>query len=153
AQAGREVVEESTLARALLQRIASDVSACVALSDPARFRNASKSASSSSGGGAGGASGAGGAATGGATSAGRGGSPPSGGATPATGSGGSGTTGSGGTTSGDSSSDGTTGSSTSVTLPLGVQGDSSSLSLWVSKVPGEIWGDGSGAGGMVTSDL
>src|SRR5207253_3028984 len=41
----------------------------------------------------------------------------------------------------------------SVTLPLGVQGDETSLHLFVSKVPGEVWGANAGDAGLLTSDL
>src|SRR5436190_755981 len=39
AQAAREVVEQSALARNLLSRISSDLASTVSLSDPGRFRN------------------------------------------------------------------------------------------------------------------
>ena len=46
-QAARDIVEQSTLARALLTRIADDVSSTITLSDPGRFRNQANSSSSS----------------------------------------------------------------------------------------------------------
>ena len=47
-QAGREIVEQSTLARALLTRMGNDITGTITLSDPGRFRNAKSSSSSSS---------------------------------------------------------------------------------------------------------
>ncbi len=55
AAAAREVVEQSTLARALITRIADDVSSTITLSDPARFRNQASAAPSTTGAGASGA--------------------------------------------------------------------------------------------------
>jgi prepilin-type N-terminal cleavage/methylation domain-containing protein len=118
AQVGRATVEQATLARALLSRIANDVSATVGLCDPARFRNANNNANNASG-----ANAAAGGATGDPNAA------------------------TGGTTAGASGLDGP------VTLPLGVQGTSTSLNLFVSKVPAEAWGPKPGDPGIVTSDL
>src|SRR5437763_17094066 len=53
AQAGRDVIEEATLARNLLTRIGNDVSAAVNLADPARFRRTTKGSANSTAGGAG----------------------------------------------------------------------------------------------------
>jgi prepilin-type N-terminal cleavage/methylation domain-containing protein len=61
AQAAREVVEQSTLARALLTRIDNDISSSITLSDPGRFRNQNNAANSAAAaGGAGAGTGMGG---------------------------------------------------------------------------------------------
>jgi prepilin-type N-terminal cleavage/methylation domain-containing protein len=162
AKAGRERIEQGMLARSLLNRIDADVSAAIALCDPARFRLAeSSSNSSSSGGGMTGASGGSGASGGAAGGASGGASttPNSGASGAASGSGsgsasgsGSGSSGSGSSGSGSSSSGSTT-SGDAITLPLGVMGDANTLNLYVSKVPGEVWGAKPGDAGMLTCDL
>jgi prepilin-type N-terminal cleavage/methylation domain-containing protein len=141
-QGGRDLVEQNTLARSILNRIGNDVSATVALSDPARFRLAN----SSSGGGSGGSAGSGGSGGAGAS-----GSTPSS-TTPSAGTGSA----AGGTSSTDPSSSSGTGTTTAqdaVTLPLGVQGDANQLTLIISKVPGEAYGSKPGDAGQLTSDL
>jgi hypothetical protein len=137
AQAGRDRVEQNTLARSIFARMSSDASQVVSLSDPARFRVQSSGSSGSSGGtsGTGGTTGntgtSGAGATGGATS-------------------GSGMSGSTGSSTDDGSSTTTT---TTIIVPLGVQGDSTTLNMWVSKSPREnLTADQSG-GQPVVSDL
>jgi type II secretory pathway component PulJ len=126
AQAGRDVVEQSTLARALMSRIGNDINAAIALSDPARYRAASASSQSSS---SGSVSGSASTTTTGSTT------------TPSTTTTSSNTgTSSTGSTD-DSSSSGTdTTTLAPVTLPYGVQGDATALHLYVSKVPRELFG-------------
>ncbi len=131
AQAGREVIERTTLSRAILGRIDTDVRCTITLNDPGRFRIAANKAASAT------ASASAGAST-----------------TPAAAS--STTTPS--TASSDSgNSTSTTPSSASgltpVLLPLGVFGSSSELNLIVSRLPSEIFGDEAGDSGQVTSDL
>src|SRR5206468_3360640 len=73
AQGGRDLVEQNTLARSVLNKMAGDVSATVGLGDAARFRLAQASSSGSASGGTGtgtGSTGASGAAAGGAASTG-----------------------------------------------------------------------------------
>jgi prepilin-type N-terminal cleavage/methylation domain-containing protein len=140
AQAGREVVAETTLARAILfNRIGKDIHAAVGLNDPARFRAAAK-------GGMGGGAGGGGAAAAGATTTPSAGStgatttPTTGTATPAT-----------GTTSATGATAQFQGSA--VRLPLGVIGDASSLTLYISRVPEEVYPRSTDQQGQLTSDL
>jgi prepilin-type N-terminal cleavage/methylation domain-containing protein len=132
AQAGRDLVEQTTLVRSILTRIDNDIAAACALDDSARYRLLNNSSNSSAGGGAGGMGGGGsGAASGGGSGA--GGGAGAGGA--GGGAGGSGaSTDNSGSPSGSNS---TTGNA--VTIPFGVQGDSSTLSLYVSKLPRELW--------------
>ena len=111
AQAGRNVVEQSTLARQILRRIDNDVRAAVALSDPARFRLASSSSQSGSG-------------TGSASSSGSGATPPAPAQPSSPPSPGSSTT----TSDSGTSTTGATMTS-SFTLPFGVKGDSATLTL------------------------
>jgi hypothetical protein len=59
----------------------------------------------------------------------------------------------GGSTPSSTDSSSSTAGSNALTFPLGVQGDSGQLTLYVSKVPGEIYGNNPGEAGMVTSDL
>jgi prepilin-type N-terminal cleavage/methylation domain-containing protein len=133
AQAGRDVVEQSTLARGLLVRMAEDISLSVGLSDPARFR---MQQNSSQGGGGGGAGGSTGATTGSTSST----------TSPST----STTTSTASTTSSSSSNSSSTSNTTtssssqsssinmSITFPLGIQGDNGSLVLYVSRVPHDL---------------
>jgi prepilin-type N-terminal cleavage/methylation domain-containing protein len=58
-----------------------------------------------------------------------------------------------GATSSSSSSSSATNAQPAIALPLGVIGDSTTLSLFVSKVPGEVWGSNTGDPGLVVSDL
>src|SRR5262245_29402195 len=62
AQAGRDLIEQTTLARAILSKIDADVRVALTLGDPARFRRQPESQSGGSGGGTG-ASGMGTSAT------------------------------------------------------------------------------------------
>jgi prepilin-type N-terminal cleavage/methylation domain-containing protein len=122
AQAGRELVEQSGLGRALLARISADISPCLGQVDPGRFKSSGSSASG-----------------GGATTI------------TATGTTSTTTTTPGGTTSGTTSSTSTTttgttpGSSTtttssptSSTFTFSLQGDSSTLTLYVSQLPRDV---------------
>jgi hypothetical protein len=117
AEAARDVVVETALVRTLFNRITADITPNLGQADPTRYT--SQSGSGGSGGG-GGASGTGAAGSGGNTS----GAGASG--TGAAGSGGSGTTG-----AASSSPAVTTGNQTY----LVVQGDSSTLTLFISRVP------------------
>jgi hypothetical protein len=119
AQAGRDRVEQNTLARSIFSRMSADAAQVVSLSDPARFRVTSSSSGSS--GGSGGTSG-------------------NTGATGNTGSNTSGMTsgtGTSGTTSSSTDDGSSTTTTTNIVVPLGVQGDSTWLHMWVSKNPRE----------------
>ena len=139
AQAGRDLIAQATLSQAVFGRITGDVSATAGLCDPARFRNQNSSTS-------GGANGASGAAASG---------------TPAAS--GAATTGAAASATTNSATSTTTNSSTTTAdpivypggngLPLGVIGDSSTLNLFVSRVPGEAWPTPSGDPGALVSDL
>jgi hypothetical protein len=140
AQNSRDLVEESTLARALLARMDSDASQVVGLSDPGRFRTAAgadaladPSATSSS------------------TSATASTASSATGATSST----SSTSASGATSTSSSSSSSTTdsGTSTNVVIPLGVQGDSETLHLYVSRFPRELYVNPNSDVQPVVSDL
>jgi type II secretory pathway pseudopilin PulG len=142
AQAGRDLIDQATLARSLIDRISNDVLAAAALSDPGRYRTQQqKQSGSGSGGGAGGsgmsgAGGAGGAAAGGA------------------GASGSGTGGAGGTSGGASGASGSASTpGVAVILPLGVMGDSSSLRLFIGRYPNEMWPANSNDQPPLMSDL
>jgi hypothetical protein len=139
-QAGRDAAEQTTLVRAIVARVETDAASTIGLADPARFRNASSQGGAGGPGGMGMSSGSG--ASGAAT-------PSSSTTTPSGATAASGT-GTAGTTSGSGSSQGS--ASSEVTLPLGVMGDSSSLMLYVSKVPAEAWPSQNGQGQLV-SDL
>jgi Tfp pilus assembly protein PilV len=129
AQNSRDLVEESTLARAILARIDSDASQVVGLSDPGRFRVAAGADALSD-------------PT--ATTA----------ATPTTAAGTTGMT-TGAASSAASTSTATTegGTSTNIVLPLGVQGDSETLHLYVSRVPRELYMNINSDTPPVVSDL
>jgi prepilin-type N-terminal cleavage/methylation domain-containing protein len=134
AQAGREVIAQSTLARALLNRIANDLMPSIAAPLPV-----GNTASSGGGGGAGGSgSGSGGssASTAGGTSG----------------------TGSGGTTSGmgtmsatPSANSSTTTTATGMVVNIGVKGDNSQLTISVNRVlhPSDFGPEGA----QIASDL
>lgn len=132
AQAGRDLVEKTVLARAVLQRVTGDISTAVTLGDPARFRRQQAQQSGGSGDGNSGAGAAGGAAAGAAPAAGAAGAAPAAGAA-------------GGTT------DGSGGTSSGLQLPLGVIGTPTELHLFLSRVPTEAFDTGDGA--QVTCDL
>jgi Tfp pilus assembly protein PilV len=145
AQNSRDLVEESTLARALLARIDSDASQVVGLSDPGRFRMAAgadaladpSAASSSTSATASTAS-----PTTGAT-----------GTTASTPSTASSATSSSSTSSSSSSSTTDSGTSTNIVIPLGVQGDSETLHLFVSRFPRELYVNPNSDTQPVVSDL
>jgi hypothetical protein len=135
AQAGRDVVEQSTLARQILRRIDNDVRAAVALSDPARFRIANSSSQSGSSSNSSSSSSSSGSSSGSGTTSSSG--------TGTSGSGASSTGGSSGSSSGStnnssSSSGSTTTTGTPFTIPFGVQGDSATLNLYVTKLPRDV---------------
>lgn len=137
AQAGRDLIERATLARAILNKIDADVRSAITLGDPARFRRQAETASggtSASGGGMGTSSGM--------TTSGMG--------TSGTGTSGTGT--SGMTTTDPAASSMTTTDPettaqvvTVVQLPLGVVGGANELHLFASKLPN--------GGDEVTSDI
>ncbi|HXG13175.1 MAG TPA: prepilin-type N-terminal cleavage/methylation domain-containing protein [Gemmataceae bacterium] len=116
AQAGRDLVEQSTLARALLNRLSNDISQSLGTIDPSRYRPSGQQSGST------------------------------GQTTPAPSSGGSGATGSGGTGSpaSDGSSDAAAATSQvidptgAVTFNLFVQGDATTLTLYISRLPREL---------------
>lgn len=131
AQNSRDLVEESTLARAILARIDSDSSQVVGLSDPGRFRIAAGADALSD---------------------------PTAAAAPTTGTGTTATTPAAAApaaTSGASASTESTvsGTSTNVVMPLGVQGDSETLHLFVSRVPRELYMNTNSDTPPVVSDL
>ncbi len=136
AQAGRDLVEQAALARAILNKMERDVVSTLSLGDPARYRRPpppapisdETSGMSGMGGGASGMSGMGGA------------------------SGGMSGTSTGNMSSTTSSSSGMTEEivmQSTVTLPLGVIGYDSELHLFTSKYPVELF---TGDGGMLVSD-
>ncbi len=147
AQAGRDTVQQTTLVRAIVSRIENDAVATVALGDPNRFRSGQSqlpSAVSDSSGGT--------AARGSSTSGPTGSSTPMP-STPATGTPSTTTPSTGASGAGGSGSQPAQAStSPPVLLPLGVVGDSTSLMLFVSKVPSEAW-PGKEAPGQLVSDL
>jgi Tfp pilus assembly protein PilV len=140
AQNSRDLVEESTLARALLARIDSDASQVVGLSDPGRFRTAA---------------GADALADPSATSSSTSATPTTTSSTTGATSSTSSTSASGATSTSSSSSSSTTdsGTSTNVVLPLGVQGDSETLHLFVSRFPRELYVNPNSDTQPVVSDL
>jgi prepilin-type N-terminal cleavage/methylation domain-containing protein len=136
-RARRTVVEQATLIRSLLARVDADVGSAATLIDPERFRAPPSGGSSGSSGGQSGSSGS-----------------TQSGTTAATG---SGTT--GGTTS-SSSSAGSSGTSTSssvatdaVSLPLSVQGDSTTLHLYIARFPREAFPTDPNAAPQLASDI
>jgi hypothetical protein len=116
-QAGREVTEQSTLARALVHRMANDITAAVAPPSPTRYQ---ASSGQGSGGGSSGGQGGGGAAAG---------------ATPAASGSGSPSSAGGGTGSSGSGSGSTTGSGNYV---FTLQGSSTQLTVYVNQIPREL---------------
>ncbi|MFO0846414.1 MAG: prepilin-type N-terminal cleavage/methylation domain-containing protein [Gemmataceae bacterium] len=146
AQAGRDLIEQATLARAILNKIDADVRVTLTLGDPARFRRQPEGQSGGSGGGSGtGTSGTGTSGTGTST-------------TPTTGTGATGTNNASGAntsgtpaagSSGTGTTDGGTATATSVvTIPLGVIGGANDLHLFGSKFPNEVYD----SAGQVTCD-
>jgi Tfp pilus assembly protein PilV len=140
AQNSRDLVEESTLARALLARIDSDASQVVGLSDPGRFRTAA---------------GADALADPSATTSSTSAAPTTASSTTGATSSTSSTAASGAASTSSSSSTSTTdsGTSTNVVLPLGVQGDSETLHLYVSRFPRELYVNPNSDTQPVVSDL
>ncbi len=142
AQAGRDLIDQATLARAILARISRDVTAAASLSDPARYRLQQQKQQSASGSGMGGSgmggSGAGGSAMGAASTPG------------ASGTGGASATGNSASGSGSS---GSTSTVPPVIVPTGVVGDSSSLHVFVGRYPTEVWPANPSDQPPLTSDL
>jgi uncharacterized membrane protein YgcG len=136
AEAAREVVTETTLARTLLNRIADDIAPDFATADPTRYKQ---------GGGSGGG-GAGGGGSGGSGSSGSGGN--SGGGSSG-GNSSNAVTNSDGTVNTFSSTSGTAATASPQGLAvLALQGNSSSLTLYVSRVP-----PGANANGTLPSSV
>jgi hypothetical protein len=125
AQAGRDKVEQATLARSLFTRISGDILDNLCAPKPAQ--SGSSSGQGGGGGGGGGSTGAGSTAQSGSST--------SGGSSSA--SGGSVVSGLGGT----------------ITFNLGVQGDNSTLVLYVSRVPSEMDPSWQGSDVPMVSDL
>ncbi len=140
ARAGRAIVEQATLARSLLARVDADVAAAATLIDPERFRAPSSPS--------GGPSGQAGSTPSGSTA-----SPSASGGTGSGSSGSSGTASSG--TSGTSGGTGSGGSvaTDAVTLPLSVQGDGSTLHLFITRLPREAIPADPSVAPQVVSDL
>jgi prepilin-type N-terminal cleavage/methylation domain-containing protein len=134
AQAGRNIVGQGLLARSILNRMDADISATVSLVDPERYRMASSSTSSgSSGSGSSGGSGSGTASTSGGNSM-------------------SGNSSSNGNASSNGNTS-TTSINDAIVLPLSVQGDSTSLNLYLARVPREAMPTDPNAIPLVVSDL
>ncbi len=144
----REQVEQTTLARSLINRIDSDVSGTVGLADGSRFRQAqnANNASSSSSSNSSSTTSTSTSSTKTSTTAKAGTS--TSGSTPAA---------SGSSTSSTSSTTGnTTGSAsttTSITIPLGVVGSSDTLNVYTSKVPTELYTPAPDGSTMVVGDV
>jgi prepilin-type N-terminal cleavage/methylation domain-containing protein len=136
ARAGRAIVEQATLARSLLVRVEADAAAAATLIDPERFRSPSNSSGGSSG-----QTGSGSSATT-ATSASSG-----------TAAGSAGSTGSSGSSTSGTSSSGGSVATDAVTLPLSVQGDSSTLHLFITRLPREAIPADPTVAPQVVSDL
>ncbi len=133
AQDSREVLQESTLSRALFDRMDTDVSQVVGLCDPARFRLGASSTGTSLAGatadtGVSSAPSTSSSATSTSSSA-----PSTNGASPSASSSSSSTASSSSTT--------TDSGATPVVLPLGVEGDSETLHLFLSRLPREALAD------------
>jgi prepilin-type N-terminal cleavage/methylation domain-containing protein len=131
ARAGRNIVEQATLARSLLNRIDADIAATATLIDPERYRMAASSTTS-------------GSSTMGASST-------TGSSTPTTGS--SSSSNSSGSASSNGSSSSSSSSTDAILLPLSVQGDSTSLNLYISRVPREAMPTDPNATPLVVSDV
>jgi prepilin-type N-terminal cleavage/methylation domain-containing protein len=126
ARAGRTIVEQATLARSILARIDADIAATASLIDPERYRSPSGSSSTAST-----------SSTTGATST------------------ASSATSTAGAASGSSStsSSGTSTTNDAITLPLSVQGDSTTLHLYIARVPREAIPTDPNATPQIVSDL
>jgi hypothetical protein len=118
-QSGRDTIEQSTLARALLQRIANDVASSIGPPSPTRYQTSS---GQSSGGGS--QTGQSGAGTGSGASA---------------SSSGAASSSSSGSGSSNSASGSGSGSSSTPNYVFTVQGDSSTLTVYMTKVPRELF--------------
>jgi hypothetical protein len=176
ARAGRNIVEQATLARSLLARIDADIAATSAIIDSERYRIANSLVATTSGfttiGSGTTASGSTGTGTTGSSSGASGGgssnssaslwvanlqsylSSTSGGSTSSNSSGGS-TNGnsSGGSTSGNSTSGSSNTTTDGIVLPLSVQGDNTTLNLYIARVPREALPTDASVIPPVVSDL
>jgi prepilin-type N-terminal cleavage/methylation domain-containing protein len=142
ARAGRNIVEQATLARSILARMDADIAATATLIDSERFRMANSQSSPSSGGSGGGSTSSGGSGMSGGSSGGSAGS-----------SGPSGSSGASSSSGSSANSGATSAVSDAISLPLSVQGDSTSLNLFVSRVPREAIPTDPNATPQVVSDL
>jgi type II secretory pathway pseudopilin PulG len=142
AQNSRDLVEESTLARALLARIDSDASQVVGLSNPGRFRIAAGADALADP-----------SATGSSTSTTPTTTPSTTGTTSSTSSTSASSSTSSSTSSSSSTSTTDSGTSTNIVIPLGVQGDSETLHLFVSRFPRELYVNPNSDTQPVVSDL
>jgi hypothetical protein len=129
AQAGRDKVEQATLARSLFTRISGDILDNLGAPKPAQ-----SGSSSGQGGGAGGSTGAGNTAQSGSSTSG-------------------GSSGASGGSSGTSGGSVVSGLGGTITFNLGVQGDNGTLVLYVSRVPSEMDPSWQGADVPMVSDL
>jgi len=145
AQAGRDVTSQTTMSRAIVQRIETDVVASLSLSEPGRYRNLAKNAQAQQATQSGGQT----TQTGQTTQAtqtaqttqtsgqsGQTAAPPQAEAADAT-----------------NDDAGLGGASGPVVLPFGVVGDTNTLTLFVSKVPGEIYSTRESDQGQLVSDI
>ena len=149
AESGREVVQQATLARALLSRIRQDIAAATNLPDASRYRLQSTQNNSQGGGGSGQSGAAGNTGTAGNAG---GTSTPASGAAGGTTTGNSSTNNSSTNNNSSTSNPSTTGGLTAadgtmVTWVYGIQGDSATLNLFVSKLPEVL------AAGALTGDM
>jgi prepilin-type N-terminal cleavage/methylation domain-containing protein len=128
ARAGRNIVEQATLARSILARIDADIAATASLVDAERYRMANNTSGTSGGTSTAATSTAASTSTTGTSS-------------------GSG----GGSTSGTGTS--TSGTTDNVVLPLSVQGDSTSLNLFMTRVPREAIPTDPNATPQIVSDI
>lgn len=143
AQQGRDMTGQTTLARSVVNRIENDVVGSLSLCDPGRFRNAAKDAEQKQ---------ASLAATGQTPTAPATTTPPT--TTPPT------TTPPTTTTTPDAETadstvtdEGKAGFTGPVTLPYGVVGDSTSLTLFMTKVPSELYSSRESEQGQLVSDV
>jgi hypothetical protein len=119
AESGRAVVQQSLLARGVLNRISGDITTTLGPTDPSRFRTS------------------GGQKGGGSSPSGQSGSGAAAGTSSPTSSGGSaGSGGTGGT--GSASGSGSNGMSGASASPFSIQGDSGTLMIYTSRVPREV---------------
>jgi prepilin-type N-terminal cleavage/methylation domain-containing protein len=123
AQAGRDLVVQTYLSREILSRMSADIRSTVNLPNAARFSSPNAYSKNSSSGGSGGGGGSGGSGGGAAS------------ATAAGATGASTNTGNTGSTSAQTTTGGT---NDAITYPFGIQGDSGTINLYISKVPSEV---------------